>query len=408
MKQPKPFGESLAAMRICHLVKVLGATCCRVWLPTLLLVTPPALSAADLPALFARFSADREGPYAGESFQLTLAIHISGVNLDKPVAITGLPATDQLLLGPFQELPIETVTLEGRSYEVRKFRCRAEAKNAGSIALTPALQGTLIQETRSYFFVQRQQRPVMIPVQPLPLVIRPLPDAGKPAGFSGAVGRFSFHASIAPQEVAVGDLITVTLRIEGEKLPDLFVPPRIPEGPGLRTYEMKPVPEETSGIQHVFRQTVVPIDPSVPALPAITFTFFDARAGLYRTLTAGPFPLTFHSERVNVQPIYAPPTPSATTNPALAPTPSPVHRTGGWFERLSNILLRRQPITISGDRDLIVRLAPSDSAKALFTLTPGSTVYRESSVEGWIRISSQDGIGWIPALPTVPTNAPAP
>jgi hypothetical protein len=379
----------------------------RAFMLAFLLLAPHTLPAEPQPSLFVRFSTDREGLYSGESFQLTLAIHISGMNLDKPVAITGLPPTDQLRLGPFQELPIETVTLEGRPYEVRRFRCRAEARQDGLLLLSPTLEGTLIQETRSHFFVQRQQRPVSLPVQPLSLVIRPLPEAGRPADFSGAVGRFSLQATAVPLDVAVGDLITVTLRLEGEKLPDLFAPPRIPEGPGLRTYEMKPVPEETSGTQHVFRQTVVALDPSVPALPAITFTFFDARGGLYRTLTAGPFPLTFHSERMTAQPVYAPLTSSATIKPALASAP-PSPRTGGWFERLANKLLRRQPVIISGDRDLIVRMAPSDSSKTLFTLTPGSTVYREASFEGWIRISCPNGIGWIPAMPTVPTDAPTP
>jgi hypothetical protein len=348
-----------------------------------------------LPGLVARFSADRDGIYAGETFQLTLSLLISGETLDRPVSISGLPPADQLRLGPFQELPIENVTLEGRIYENRRFRCRAKAQSAGAIVLMPGLQGTLIQESRSYFFVQRQQRPVAVPVEPLTLIILPLPDTGRPPDFSGAVGRFSFQATAAPLDIAIGDLITVTLKIDGEGLPDPFTPPRVPDTPGLKVYEIKPVPEESSGSQCVFRQTVVPADASVQTIPALAFTFFDARAGHYRTQTSGPFPLTFHAERAPVQPIYSPPPSAVATSPAVSPSVPPTRPASGGLQRLKNRILRRQPAVIRGNREVAIRLAPSDSSKALFTLKPGATVFRESASGAWVRISCREGIGWV-------------
>jgi hypothetical protein len=400
MKQYWPFGESLAINTLCFMRDPVSfhpslsisrlAFCLS---PLLLCLT--SLPAAALPDLFTRFSADREGLYAGEPFQLTLALHIAGDTLDKPVSISGLPSPDQLRLGPFQELPIETVTMEGQTYEVRRFRCRAEARIAGSIVLAPVLHGNRIQETRSYFFVQRQQIPVNIPTEPLTLIVRPLPEAGRPAKFSGAIGRFSFLATVDPQDVAVGDLITVTLRIEGDGLPDDFIPPRVSDRPGLKVYEMKPVAEESSGMLRTFRQTVVPSEATLSAIPAIAFTFFEARAGSYRTLTSGPFPLTFHAEKAPAHPIYAPPSSSAATSPVVTSAPPSARKANGGFNRLKNLLFGRQPITLSGDHEVIVRLAPSQSAQPLFTLKPGVTVFRESSTKGWTRISCRSGIGWI-------------
>ena len=71
------------------------------------------------------------------------------------------------------------------------------------------------------------------------------------------------------------------------------------------------------------------------------------------------------------------------------------YKANGGFNRLKNLLLRRQPITLSGDNEVVVRLAPSQSALPLFTLKPGVTVFRESSANGWTRISCRSGIGWI-------------
>jgi hypothetical protein len=370
---------------------------------TLLLCAGPA--AAALPSLFARFSLDREGLYAGEQFQLTLTIYVSGENLDRQITISGLPSPDRLHLDPFQELATETVTLEDRTYETRRFRCRARCLAAGPIVLAPTLQGALVDIVRNYFFVQQRQRPVSVPVESCTLTVKALPDEGRPAGFSGAVGRFALQADAMPRDIAVGDLVTVTLRIIGEGLPDACTPPTVPEAPDIKTYEVKPVPEENNDAQRVFRQTLVPVAATVRAIPAVSFAYFDARQGQYRTLTAGPFPLAFHAERGPTQQIYVPTSgvTAAVSNRAkptgIAPPPS-----AGWFTRLQNRLLGRRPATIGGKEDVTVRLAPADSAQPLFTLKPGVAVVIDSAAEGWVRVSCREGIGWVPDTAVTPAT----
>jgi len=44
----------------------------------------------------------------------------------------------------------------------------------------------------------------------------PLPKAGKPDNFSGAVGSFSLSAEAAPKECMVGDPITLMMVIRGK------------------------------------------------------------------------------------------------------------------------------------------------------------------------------------------------
>lgn len=357
-------------------------------------VFPMAASAA--PDIFARFTVDRNGIFAGEEFGLTLTLYAAGHALGKQISISGLPPADQLQLTPFQELAIGTAIQEGRSYETRPFRCRARAAQPRKIVIAPGLQGTIEEITRSYFFVQHSQRPVSIPVEPLALEIRPLPEAGRPASFSGAVGRFAFTASAAPLDVSVGDLVTVTFRIAGEGLPDTLPSPSVPETPGFRIYAAQRVPEESSGAQRVFRQTVVPTEAAAGSIPAVAFTYFDARAERYRTESAGPFPLTFHADRAPVQPIYVPPPSTATTSSASRPKAVPMPPAPGRFERLKNRLLARKLFVVSGPDEVTIRLAPSESARPLFTLKPGVAVSVESTVQGWSRITCREGIGWVP------------
>jgi len=352
---------------------------------------------ADLPPFFARFSADRTGIYAGEPFQLTLTVYVSDGNLDKPISISGLPQPDRLRLDPFQQLATENVSLEGHPYEARQFRARARGLVAGSLVLAPTIQGTLIETVRNYFFVQRHQRPMGIPVESLTLTLQPVPEAGRPAGFSGAVGTFAFRATATPLDLAVGDLVTVTLQIQGDPLPEGFVPPAVTDAPGLKTYEVKPVPEESTDTQQVFRQTVVPTESFVQAIPQVAFTYFDARAGGYRTLTGGPFPLTFHAERAPVQHLY---TSTQRLGTVSTPTGAPPVVTApsetGWSGRVGQRVLAHHGSVAGGTNDITVRLAPSESAQMLFMLKPGTALTPEAPMEGWVRISCADGIGWIP------------
>lgn len=367
----------------------------RRWLFLILLL--PAPLRAELPPLFARFSTDRSGLYTGEPFDLTLTVYVSGETLDKQVSISGLPPADRLRLTPFQELATETVTLEGRAYEARRFRCRARGLVDSPIVLAPSLQGTLVETVRSYFFVQRRQRPVGIPAEPLTLPLQPVPAAGRPAGFSGAVGSFTFRAAAAPLDVAIGDLVTVNMQIQGDELPPAFIPPAVPETAGLKTYEVKPVPEESTDTVRVYRQTVVPTETVAQSVPAVSFTYFDARSGNYRTLTAGPFPLTFHAERAPVQQVYIP-----TQHLTQASAPSPLPSTAisvpatGWNRPAARRMLAGEGHAIGGTNEITVRLAPSDSARPLFTIKPGASVAAEPAVGGWVRISCADGIGWVP------------
>lgn len=361
-----------------------------------LILAPIASHAA--PDRFARFSTQPSRIYAGQFFDLTLAIYNAGDTLDKSITISGMPPPDTLRCEPFQELALQQEVAENRIYEVRRFRAQAMAPVPGRLSLSPALQGTLIRESRSYFFVQRQTTPVSFSAEIFPLTILPLPEEGRPSTFSGAVGEFRLRAKASPLDIAVGDLVTVEVRIEGMGLPEALPPPTLPPVDGLKAYDARPIPAESSAAARTFRQTVVPVDQSLSALPALSFTFFNARTGRYETQTAGPFPLTFHAERTAIQPVYTP-----RTNAAGATPPPPRSETPGIWQRFLPAIGRTHIEQVSVPHDTEVRLAPADDAIVLFTLKRNMNVRVESRFEEWIRIESPEGTGWIrkPAMTRV-------
>ena len=62
---------------------------------------------------------------------------------------------------------------------------------------------------------------------PLTIDIRPVPTAGQPASFSGAIGRFHLEADANPKILRVGDPLSVTLTVRGEGLLETVHPPAL-------------------------------------------------------------------------------------------------------------------------------------------------------------------------------------
>jgi len=363
----------------------------------LLLLWSSVLDAA--PERFARLVAAPPRVYSGQVFDLSLSIHSTGMPLDKSISIAGLASPGLARIGDFEELPMTRETLDGNAYDIRNFRARVTAGPAGNHRLAPNLGGTVIEEVRSYFFVQRHLRPVAIPVEPLTLPVLPLPEERRPPSFSGAVGEFLLYAAATPLNVAPGDLVTVEIRIEGLGFPETAAVPAVSAVAGLKTYEVRPVPGESRDFLRVFRQTVVPSDPLLAGIPALNFTFFNSRTGQYETQSAGPFPLRFHAEPVAVQPVY---TGGRTTNSPAIPPPAGAaepERRGSfwtrWLHRLRGDTV--ELLHVAGAPE--VRVAPGDQAAVLFRLRPGSVVRIVARWEGWLRVEAPEGAGWLRSTP---------
>lgn len=368
----------------------------------LILLLAPLQASGSAP-LFASFTSDRPSPYAGEAFQLSLRLYISGGTLDKQVSIGGLPSAAELQLQGFEELPIESATLDGTLYEVRPFRTWARATQHGSLKLAPQLDMTWIQTSRSFFFTQESRRPVRITADNFIIPIRERPG-DPPASFSGLVGRYRFSVAATPLDIAHGDLITLTSTLEGDWIPDTFTMPRLESTPALKAYGMKVSKDESSPTRQVCRQTVVPQDGTTALLPALTLCTFDTRLDTYKTQTAGPFPVTFHAERVIPRQDYVPQGQNSNSGAALAPaTPASIlaPRDPFWI-RLRDRLTGIRNLVIRGQGDISVRLAPDESSRELFTLKPGEIVRQESRREDWLRVSCPKGIGWVPGQATEP------
>jgi hypothetical protein len=128
------------------------------------------------------------------------------------------------------------------------------------------------------------------------VVVLPVPEAGKPPSFTGAVGRFELRARVEPADVPAGEAAALVVEVEGEGNIESLPPPRLPALPGLEVYP----PSENaqvdvsggvvSGVKR-FSWVLVPKETGRIEIPAIEYGYFDPVSRSYDVAISGPLAL---------------------------------------------------------------------------------------------------------------------
>lgn len=126
---------------------------------------------------------------------------------------------------------------------------------------------------------------------PLPIVVLPLPEDGRPESFTGAVGRFSMSASIEPAQLAVGEAAMLTVELRGTGNVRTLPPPALHEIAGVDVF---PPTEEsevdvdgsTLGGHKRFSWVLLPRQAGELSIPDLRYGAFDPVTGEYRETTA--------------------------------------------------------------------------------------------------------------------------
>jgi len=374
---------------------------------SLLLTLAAALTAhAQVPAA-AEISLDRTNVFVNEVFNLNLGIDATGVRISKDIQVLALPDKSKLLLGDFEELQPERRVQDNQIREIRRFRCRLRAMSPGVVELAPVLRARVITRERLFIGFTTVETPFDIHVKPITISISPLPEDGRPANFSGAIGQFTFDVQVSPTNLAIGDLVTVTMKIYGEGYLESMISPRISSGGNLRAYDPKPV---AGGIgEKVFEQTVIPQNTKA-TIPSVSFSYFEAKAAAYRTITRGPFDLSFHAAKAVTFHQYRPEQ-SGTTSSTVT-TASGTNAVGkatssgqlagvatgrglkrGFAERLASVFSRQTTAAVGVNETAM--FAPARSSLMSFDIPRGSVVAVLDAYGSWSKVGFGGKRGWI-------------
>ena len=230
---------------------------------------------------------------------LEVSLYVGGVRVAD--AQYPLLPGDGVALEPFEEPVRQRRTVGDRVFRVLRFRTTLVPLRSGTIELGPAsLQLNVIRRTPSAspnlfdrFFSDSlfgtERRPRTLRSELLSLRVRPLPQAGRPATFSGAVGQFELDVTAEPTQLRVGDPLSLRMLLSGTgRVTDAQLPSLV-NTEGFRTYTPQmdqPDPDTT-----VFEQVLIPQDETLDAIPAVHFSYFDPETAQYRTLSSQPIRL---------------------------------------------------------------------------------------------------------------------
>lgn len=124
--------------------------------------------------------------------------------------------------------------------------------------------------------------------------VKPLPIAGKPDGFTGAVGDFQFAVTTNKTTLNANESLEMNVKISGKGNLKLFTPPSVKLPSSLEVYEpehSENVTTNINGMQGSIANTytIVPqFKGSYPIQP-LSFSFFDPKTEKYRTITSKEF-----------------------------------------------------------------------------------------------------------------------
>jgi hypothetical protein len=426
---------SLFCLRLSrYLVLVIGLFCS--------LVT----QASDIHA--AKFFTKPEHIFVNQSFELYFELELSVGGEVQDLQFSSFNVNEDLFrLGSFEPLPKIQRQLEGGKtiVDVIRFKAVGQATGVGEHPITTRLQCQVMERRGNAFFSSYTSRGVQSDVTPFVLRIQALPEAGKPHDFSGAVGKFTLSAQLSSLTAQPGDILTLstTVQGEGDLRPAMAPVPRT--AGGFKIYPLKELAREMSLLRT--EQIFIPQGTNAVEIAEIRFSYFNPETRTFEVAKAGPFKIRFVEK--SPQPVA--------TGVRVIETGSSHSRSatvtgqGVLLEKVNKELrdyfyllipacgfllacflffqlkgphtrlgiLLAVAVAVKGvvlgvyahrttvhqtleiHERTVVRFAPSNSAKTLFVLQPGTIVVPLETAGQWKRVDAKGQRGWIEAAPLV-------
>jgi len=142
------------------------------------------------------------------------------------------------------------------------------------------------------FFGGTTEKQITVASDPDAFKVLELPVAGRPAGFSGAVGKFEVGSELSAAKCTAGDPLTLRLEVTGTGSFDRVNSPMLGEVNGWKTYPptTKFTPADSAGYggEKDFEQAVIPMQSGRQVAPALAFSFFNPDTRRYETKETSP------------------------------------------------------------------------------------------------------------------------
>ena len=123
------------------------------------------------------------------------------------------------------------------------------------------------------------------------ITVKPLPEAGKPVGFTGAVGNFDFKVTPTKTNLKNGESLDLVVSVSGKGNLKLFDLPKPVAPNALEMYDAVHKEQVNTGLSGmtgkiVDSYTIVPQYKGKYPIKPMQFSYFDLGSGTYKTITS--------------------------------------------------------------------------------------------------------------------------
>ncbi len=270
----------------------------------------PEASSSSSSDIFVRTIVTKTNVYEQEALQISYRLYVAGVDFAQMGNSLKLPEMTGFLK---QELELGNRQFElehynGRNYQaVTLFSYLLYPQHSGDIKIDAAQFEAILrvqthQQVRSIFddfFGTYENVSRSLPAPAVTIHVKPLP-AGKPAGFSGAVGQFSITPSISTTDIQSNEAVTLSLNIRGTGNMKLIKTPSVDWPEGFEPYDpkvtnnFKPSNSGFTGNKNI-EYLAIPRAAGDYTIPEVSFSYFDIQEGKYKTLSTPAY--TLHVRR---------------------------------------------------------------------------------------------------------------
>lgn len=235
-------------------------------------------------------------PYLNEAISVVYKLYVS-----PDINIYDFIPVDNPTYNNFwsQEIDVKRLRAENGLYNGKQYRYVVLKKvvlypqRSGNLEIEPLTLEVKVEvpTNRRNIFGERvyTQAHVKVATKNSTLKVKPLPEAGKPENFSGAVGNFDFDVILSKSSLKAGESLTAKMVVNGEGNLKLFQLPKLTLPSSLEVYEPEFSESIRTGLGGMKGQvtesyTIVPEFKGKYPVPEVAFSYFDPKTEQYKTL----------------------------------------------------------------------------------------------------------------------------
>jgi len=233
----------------------------------------------------------KSNPYVGEEVIVTHKLYIGSSISNFQPTDNNFPSQPDLwtytLGNPNAEAKHTVETMNGKRYDVYELRKTAVyPQKSGEITITPLEMEGIVTIPSGWFGRQEKMK---VRSNAVTLNVKALPTEGRPAGFSGLVGKFDIKSSLSQKDLAANDATNLIITISGSgnlqhiETPFIDFPTDFDVTEPSINDNIHTSGNNVNGSRS-FEYVIIPRVPGKFTIPASSFSYFDLQTKKYKTL----------------------------------------------------------------------------------------------------------------------------